>query len=131
MQLGGQLALAVAFVLISLNAMRAGLLTRFLGILGVIVGVLTIFPIGPVLVVQPVWLLALGFIFAGSWPGGVPPAWRTGRAEPWPSRPAGRRARRAARERRRGGEAPARARARAARGAAVRPASRAKRKRRN
>jgi hypothetical protein len=84
-QLGGQLALAVGFVLISLNAMRAGLLTRFLGILGVIVGILTIFPIGPVLVVQPVWLLAVGLIFAGSWPGGVPPAWRTGRAEPWPN----------------------------------------------
>jgi hypothetical protein len=84
-QLGGQLALAVSFVLISLNAMRAGLLTRFLGILGVIVGILTIFPIGPVLVVQPVWLLALGVIFLNAWPGGVPPAWRTGRAEPWPS----------------------------------------------
>lgn len=84
-QLAGQLALAVAFVLISLNAMRSGLLTRFLGILGVIVGVLTIFPIGPVLVVQPVWLLAVGLIFADTWPGGVPLAWRTGRAEPWPS----------------------------------------------
>jgi hypothetical protein len=102
-QLGGQLALAVSFVLISLNAMRAGLLTRFLGILGVIVGILTIFPIGPVLVVQPVWLLALGVIFLGAWPGGVPPAWRTGRAEPWPS------AQQAAEQRRamRGGGQPA------------------------
>jgi hypothetical protein len=98
-QLGGQLALAVAFVLISLNAMRAGLLTRFLGILGVIVGILTIFPIGPVLVVQPVWLLAVGFIFAGSWPGGVPPAWRTGRAEEWPGAQQAAERRRAARER--------------------------------
>jgi hypothetical protein len=83
--LAGQLALAVAFVLIGLNAMRAGLLSRFIGILGVIVGILTIFPIGPVQVVQPVWLLAVGLMFAGVWPGGVPPAWRTGRAEPWPS----------------------------------------------
>ena len=113
-QLGGQLALAVALVLISLNAMRCGLLTRFLGILGVIVGVLTIFPIGPVLVVQPVWLLALGLIFAGTWPGGVPPAWRTGRSEEWPAAQAAAERRRAARERGRGGRG---ARARAGAGA--------------
>ena len=83
--LAGQLALATGFVLVSLNAMRAGLLTRFMGILGVIVGALVVIPIGPVQVVQPFWLFALGILFAGFWPGGRPPAWRTGQAEPWPS----------------------------------------------
>lgn len=83
--LAGQLALATGFVLVSLNAMRAGLLTRFMGILGIIVGALVVIPIGPVQVVQPFWLFALGILFAGLWPGGRPPAWRTGEAEPWPS----------------------------------------------
>ena len=60
------LAIASAYVLVSLNAMRAGLLTRFLGILGVIVGALVIIQIGPFPVVQTFWLLALAVLFAGS-----------------------------------------------------------------
>jgi len=84
--LPGTLALALAFVLVALNAMRAGLLTRFMGILGVIVGVLIVLPIGTGLpVVQIFWLLATGLMLLGRWPGGLLPAWRTGRAEPWPT----------------------------------------------
>lgn len=82
---GGELVLAVAFVLISLNAMRAGLLTRFLGYLGIIGGVLTLFVITPVPVVQFYWLAAIAYLLSGRWPSGVPPAWRTGRVEKWPS----------------------------------------------
>jgi hypothetical protein len=84
--LGGSLAAATAFVLIGLNAMRAGLLTRFMGVLAIIVGVLLIFPIGsPIPIVQCFWLAALALLFLGRWPGGEPPAWRTGQAQPWPS----------------------------------------------
>jgi hypothetical protein len=90
--LAGTLAIGFAFVIIALNAMRVGLLTRFMGILGVIVGVLFMIrvvfvtPIGsPVSIVQPFWLGALAFLLSGRWPNGVPPAWSTGRAEPWPS----------------------------------------------
>jgi len=79
------LLLAVGFVLISLNAIRVGLLTRFMGYLGMFAGVLVLFPIGsPVPVVQGFWLFALGYLLSGRWPTGVPPAWRTGRSEPWP-----------------------------------------------
>ncbi len=85
----GQLAslmLAVGFVMIALNAMRVGLLTRFMGYLGIFTGVLVLFPIGsPVPVVQGFWLIALGYLLSGHWPSGVPPAWRSGRPEPWPS----------------------------------------------
>jgi hypothetical protein len=82
----GTLALALSFVLISLNAMRAGLLTRFMGILGVIVGVLLIIPLGsPVPIVQAFWLAAMGALLLGRWPSGVPAAWREGRAVPWPT----------------------------------------------
>jgi hypothetical protein len=84
MDYGGELLLAVSFVLISMQAMRVGLLTRFMGYLGVFAGVLVLFPIGsPVPVVQGFWLVALGVIFAGRWPAGQPPAWEAGVAMPW------------------------------------------------
>ena len=81
----GELLLAVGFVMVSLNAMRVGLLTRFLGFLGIIGGVLTLFVITPVPIVQFYWLAALAYLLTGRWPSGVPPAWRSGRAERWPS----------------------------------------------
>jgi hypothetical protein len=92
----GQFAVAAGFIVVALNAMRAGLLSRFMGILGMIVGFLLILPLA-VVPVQPLWLVALGVLFWGWWPGGVPPAWRTGRAEPWPSQQDLARARRDAR----------------------------------
>jgi hypothetical protein len=82
----GQLALASGMVLVCLNAMRVGLIMRFLGILGVIVAALTVLQIGLLGVfVQSVWLFVVGLLLLGRTPGGLPPAWRTGRAEPWPS----------------------------------------------
>lgn len=82
----GQLATAAGVLLISLNAMRAGLLTRFMGVLGCIVGALLILPaiFGPPAIVQSFWLVALGLLILGR-ARVVPPAWATGRAEPWPS----------------------------------------------
>ncbi len=81
----GLFLLAMALVLVSLNAMRVGLLTRFLGYLGIIGGVLTIIPLVPIPIVEAYWLLALAYLLSGRWPSGVPPAWSSGRAEPWPS----------------------------------------------
>lgn len=80
------LLIAIAFVLTSLNAMRVGLLTKFMGYLGIFSGVLVMFPIGPsATVVQGFWLLALAYLFTGRWPSGLPPAWRSGKAERWPT----------------------------------------------
>lgn len=84
-QLVGAFALGLAFVLISLNAMRAGLLTRFMGFLGIIVGATFVLPLDQQGIIRSFWLLALGFLLARRWPSGVPPAWDSGRAEPWPS----------------------------------------------
>ncbi len=81
----GELLLAVAFVLTSMQAMRVGLLTRFMGYLGIIAGILVLFVVTPVPIVQAYWLVALGILFAGRWPSGTPPAWETGRVERWPS----------------------------------------------
>jgi hypothetical protein len=80
-------ALGAGFVLVCLNAMRVGLLSRFMGVLGIIGGALFALPIfggGPP-VVQVFWLIAVGILLTGRWPSGMPPAWQTGKAEPWPS----------------------------------------------
>ena len=80
------LALGFAFVLICLNAMRVGLLTRFMGVLGIIVGVaLAVLPLDSQGIIRVFWLAAIGALFAGRWPTGIPKAWATGQAEPWPT----------------------------------------------
>jgi hypothetical protein len=80
----GTLALALGIVLIAVNSMRVGLVTKFVGIIGIFAGVLLVLPLNPLPVILTVWLLLLGVVFLGRWPGGTPPAWRTGQAEPWP-----------------------------------------------
>jgi hypothetical protein len=83
----GTLAIAFAYVIIALNAMRAGLLSRFMGILGIGVGALIVLPLLPqgIPIVQMFWLGALGALFLGRWSGGRGPAWEAGTAEPWPT----------------------------------------------
>jgi hypothetical protein len=65
--------------------MRVGLLTRFMGYLGIFAGILVLFVITPIPIVQAYWLIAIGYLISGRWPSGLPPAWQSGRAEPWPS----------------------------------------------
>jgi hypothetical protein len=72
-------------VLISINAMRVGLLTRFLGYLGVISGALFVLAFVPIPIVQVYWLGMLAVLFLGRSPSGTPPAWQSGEAMPWPS----------------------------------------------
>ena len=81
------LALGFGIAMISLNAMRVGLLSRFMGVLGVIVGVAVapILPIDQQGIIRVFWLAALGLLFLGRWPAGTPKAWTTGEAEPWPT----------------------------------------------
>jgi hypothetical protein len=84
----GALGLAIGFVLISLNAMRVGLLTRFMGYLGIAAAVASVFFAGAGgigLLIEVAWLFALAYLLGGRWPSGDPPAWRSGQAVPWPS----------------------------------------------
>jgi hypothetical protein len=81
----GSFVLGAALVVISLNAMRVGLLSRLMGYIGIFAGVFTVIPLVPVPIVLSFWLVALGALFAGIWPGGRPPAWASGQAEPWPA----------------------------------------------
>jgi hypothetical protein len=86
----GALAIAAAFVMVSTYAGRAGLLSRFMSIMGAIIGGLTVFGTlvgagslgGPIVLF---WGIALGMLFLDHWPGGRGPAWETGEADPWPN----------------------------------------------
>jgi hypothetical protein len=81
----GRFGLALALVILSLNAMRIGLLTRFFGVLGILSGVLLVLPIDQPGIIRSFFFIALGLMLLGRWMGGMPPAWSTGTAQPWPS----------------------------------------------
>jgi len=83
----GELALAAAFLLISMRAMRVGLLTRMLGIVGMISGVLFVIPLTPLPVVQALWLVFIGAMLVGFGGRQLPEAWTVLEARPWPSAP--------------------------------------------
>ena len=87
--LTGTLALGGGVLLVALNAMRAGLLTRFMGVMGMIVGgALLLTPFAAIDqqgIIRTFWLGALGVLLLGRWPRGMPPAWAAGEAVPWPS----------------------------------------------
>lgn len=75
---GFDLAARVAFGLwvgsLSLHAMRVGLLTSFLGYWGVAAaGALVVLPIGDAMFLG--WLVSIGLLAIGYWPGGRPQAW--------------------------------------------------------
>lgn len=80
--LGGRLGLAVALFYSCLFAMRAGLLSRFWGSLGMALGVAAL-----LLLVQftMIWFIYFGLLLIGRLPGGRPPAWAAGEPIPWPT----------------------------------------------
>ncbi|HEV2975383.1 MAG TPA: hypothetical protein VGX69_10405 [Solirubrobacteraceae bacterium] len=82
------LAVAVAMGVIVVNAIRVGLVTRWLGVVGIISAILIFLPIGGATleVIPSFWLVAMGILYIGKWPNGQPPAWESGEARPWPSR---------------------------------------------
>jgi hypothetical protein len=79
----------IAFVgglaVLNLNAIRAGTLSTFVGIVGIIAAVLFVVPIGPPQLLSFFWLAFLAATFLDMWPGGRGPAWASGQAERWPN----------------------------------------------
>jgi hypothetical protein len=65
-------------------AMRTGLLSRFMGALGMALGASLILLAQVGLFGVVLWFAALGLLFLGRLPGGLPPAWGAGEAIPWP-----------------------------------------------
>jgi hypothetical protein len=80
------LGMLVAMIYVPLHAMRAGLLTRFFGTLGMALGAGMLFIVPAIsLLTIAVWFLWLGLMFIDKIPGGPrPPAWEAGVAIPWP-----------------------------------------------
>jgi hypothetical protein len=85
LSLAASIATGLGTVLVSLNAMRAGLLSRFMGFMGLLLGGLFVLPLIASPIIQLFWLIALGVLFVNIWPGGRGPAWETGEEVPWPS----------------------------------------------
>jgi hypothetical protein len=85
--LAGRVALGFAYLLVSLHAMRAGVLSRFLGIVGIIVGVLFAVPLlgSGTGILEIFWIVAVALIVLDRWPGGRGPAWETAEPIPWPT----------------------------------------------
>ena len=82
----GTLALAAAFIMVSLRSMRVGLLTRMMGIVGIICGVLFLIPLTPLPVIQALWLVFFAALLLQFGGRPLPEAWEAGEARPWPAR---------------------------------------------
>ncbi|MDO8187390.1 hypothetical protein Q5424_20000 [Conexibacter sp. JD483] len=80
-----QFAFTITMGFVAVSAMRAGLLSRFLGILGGISAVLFTFPLLDIPIVQAYWLLMLALTLWSVGGAREPPAWQSGEAIPWPS----------------------------------------------
>jgi hypothetical protein len=81
--LAGPIGFTFAVVYTALWGMRVGLLTRFVGTLGMALGVAQVL-IPFMLVALMVWVAWVGLIFLDRIPGGRPPAWAAAEAIPWP-----------------------------------------------
>jgi hypothetical protein len=81
------LALAVGMIGVMLGAMRAGLLPRWLGVLGILSGLLFLpfFGTTTLQLIPTFWLVATGILLMERWPNGDPPAWAAGEVRPWPT----------------------------------------------
>jgi hypothetical protein len=92
------LALAAGMIGTMINALRVGLIPRWMSILGMFTALLIVLPIGgaELQVVPAFWMVMMGILYIGKWPNAEPPAWLAGEARPWP--PGGRRAVRAGAE---------------------------------
>ncbi|HEX2264731.1 MAG TPA: hypothetical protein VHH14_00440 [Solirubrobacterales bacterium] len=80
--IGGALGIIAAFFYTCLWAMRTGLLSRFWGSLGMVLGIATV--IGLIFFLW-IWLIYLALMVVGKVPNGKPPAWEQGEAVPWPT----------------------------------------------
>jgi hypothetical protein len=82
------IALAIGMIAVMVGSMRAGLLPRWLSMLGVLSALLFLPFFGTTLVLTLIptfWLVATGFLLWERWPAGDPPAWAAGEARPWPT----------------------------------------------
>ena len=73
---------AIAWVMVSLYSLRAGLLTRLVGYVGVAIGAASVFAAPLAAILQVFWIGSFSILLLGR-PQQRPPAWALGRAVPW------------------------------------------------
>lgn len=84
---GMAIGLCVAFA--SVQAVRVGLLPRFIGYLGIVIGIMFVLPLDSSNFIRAAWFGALAFLVSGRLPEQTPPAWAAGTAvAPEPRQPA-------------------------------------------
>jgi hypothetical protein len=81
----GSLALAFWFVKGCLDAIRIGLMSRFMGVVGIILGPGLVVLSAVFQFLLPVWLVAVAGLYAGYTFGAKPPAWDAGEAVALPT----------------------------------------------
>ncbi|HWX44192.1 MAG TPA: hypothetical protein VNY52_02600 [Solirubrobacteraceae bacterium] len=86
----GGLTLAAGTVIVMLGGSRTGILPRWMMMLGIFSALLAFTPFGLALgsaqqLIPSFWMVGIGILLMGRWPGGDPPAWAAGEARPWPS----------------------------------------------
>jgi hypothetical protein len=81
LKFGGLIGFVAGFLYTALWAMRVGLLTRFWGSLGVALAAVSVFFLQFALL----WFVYVALLLLGLVRGGRPPAWESGKAEPWPT----------------------------------------------
>jgi hypothetical protein len=82
------LALAVGLIVTMVNALRVGLIPRWMMIIGCFTAILIVLPLGSaeLQLVPAFWMVMMGILYAGRWPNeNEPAAWAAGEARPWPS----------------------------------------------
>ena len=81
------LALAAGVITTMMAAQRVGLVPRWMGILGIVSGLLLFIPFGgaQLQIIPSFFMVMMGILLIGKWPGGDPPAWEAGEARPWPT----------------------------------------------
>jgi hypothetical protein len=87
----GGLTLAAGMIVVMLGASRTGVFPRWMMYLGIFAALLAFTPFGLALgsaqqLIPAFWMVAMGILLMGRFPGGDPPAWAAGEARPWPSR---------------------------------------------
>jgi hypothetical protein len=84
------LGLAAGMIVVTLGATRTGLLARWMLYLGIFAALLAFTPFGLALgevqqLIPAFWMVSIGILMMGRWPGGDPPAWASGEAQLMPS----------------------------------------------
>jgi hypothetical protein len=82
------LSLVIGMIATMVNAIRVGLVPRWLGMVGMLAALLIFVPGtgAEVQVIPAFWIVMVGILFLGRWNSGDPPAWASGEARPWPPR---------------------------------------------